>query len=417
MIAAALALLLAGAGPSGASLPSLLSRARAEHPQAAAARARLDRARADLRAAGAAWFPEVSVGASASRTDDDIGATTTTVEDVNRLQASLSQRLYDFGRTPAAQRAARARIEAAATDLVRVDSEITVAVTERYIETVAADRLLELRRRTVEARGRLREQVARLVEAGVRPRSDMLRAEIDLENARLDLTVAEAETENARHRLSDAAGLDLLPDGPLDDLLAEVPRPPNVGALAEAAVGRRPEVEALRARLRAAAWDVRTARRDRWPVLSATSSYLSRDRDVDRVGQPGLEEWTVGATLGWSGWNWAGVSAAVAQAEADEAGFRANLADLERSARVEVLTQARLLAESIARTRVAGAVVRAAEENLSLVRMRYEAGVSSILDVADAQVQLTDAEATEIRARADARTDAAALERVAGTGW
>ena len=53
------------------------------------------------------------------------------------------------------------------------------------------------------------------------------------------------------------------------------------------------------------------------------------------------------------------------------------------------------------RGRVAEAVCAAASENVTLILRRYESGVSSILDVTDSQMKLTQAEETRLQAWAD----------------
>ena len=56
--------------------------------------------------------------------------------------------------------------------------------------------------------------------------------------------------------------------------------------------------------------------------------------------------------------------------------------------------------------------VESARENLRLAQGRYDAGVGTILDLTEAQLSLTNAEADEVRALTDFRVGLAILDRV-----
>ena len=58
--------------------------------------------------------------------------------------------------------------------------------------------------------------------------------------------------------------------------------------------------------------------------------------------------------------------------------------------------------------------VESAQENLRLAQGRYDAGVGTILDLTDAQLALTNAEADQVRALTDHKLALASLDRFVG---
>ena len=70
--------------------------------------------------------------------------------------------------------------------------------------------------------------------------------------------------------------------------------------------------------------------------------------------------------------------------------------------------------EAEARISAAELLVRQAEENLTLAEGRYETGVGSVLEVADAILAANSAQVSLFQAKADYSTSLAALEKTLG---
>lgn len=344
-------------------------------------------------------------------TEIDDGKTSTRIEDVNRVSASLTQRLYDFGATRERTNAARERVSVASIELTQTELDIVAEIRGNFIGTVLAERLVELRRRTVSDRVELRSKIEILTRAGVRPRSDLVRTDIDLKTAEIDLRSATMELQIARTQLREATGLAKIPEGDFDDILKRLPETPEIESAAMAAPAARPEYRSLLGQREATSADLRAAKKDNLPVVSATGSFLSRDRDIDRLGQPGKGDWSAGVSIGWSDYNWTTKGAAVDASVAELRQLSASIEDLERNIRNEVIRSGQSLLEALGRVGGAEELVTASEENLRMIRGRYDAGAATILDIADAQARLTEAEANVLRARADAWTARVRFDR------
>jgi len=104
----------------------------------------------------------------------------------------------------------------------------------------------------------------------------------------------------------------------------------------------------------------------------------------------------------------------IARAKADRNVASAQREDLERSA-AELMTQS-YHGYQTARATIDLAQVGlvAARENFRVQNTRYREGATTILDLLEAQVSLTEAEAALIRARFDARLALARIEALLG---
>ena len=70
--------------------------------------------------------------------------------------------------------------------------------------------------------------------------------------------------------------------------------------------------------------------------------------------------------------------------------------------------------EAAERIGATGKAVESAEENLRLAQGRYDAGVGTILDLTDAQLALTNAQADQVRGLHDHKVFLARLEKAVG---
>ena len=113
-------------------------------------------------------------------------------------------------------------------------------------------------------------------------------------------------------------------------------------------------------------------------------------------------------------WNLGQREIAVSQARVDRDVSRAIRADLERAARrdvVQAATAYRISHEAVTLTQLA---LAAAQETFRVQDLRYRSGANTILDLLEAQFQLTNAEAQVVQALYALNLSRAGLEAVVG---
>ncbi|NIP60677.1 MAG: TolC family protein, partial [Gemmatimonadetes bacterium] len=280
-----LLLAVAAGAPVGAQegmpplpLREVLARILATHPDAAAADAVLEAARARRSATGAALLPDVAASGHVSRFDEpmvvapfhgfDLGAPP--AFDRTLVQGSLSLRytLYDGGARGARIGAAEAGVEAAGAGVDASGARLLERGIEAYLETSAARVTLEALLTWEEAMESERDRARRLLEEGREPRLVLLRAEASLARARGEREAAEARLEMAGAELARLADLDAreVRIRPLQRVEISEPAPAAPGP-------EHPELRRLEREVAAAEARERQARAGWLPTLQATAGF------------------------------------------------------------------------------------------------------------------------------------------------
>jgi outer membrane protein len=351
----------------------------------------------------AAQSKNVTVGVRGS------GTTTTVREfgDESRGGVTLSQVIFDFGKTFASTEAARRLAEQAQEDVELQRQLITLTVKESFININFARRLILVQEQALE-RADLNLRSARgFFEVGTRPKSDVARAEVDVANARVDLIRARNAERLARVALNTAMGIPADTPTEVQDNLVYQAIALDRTQLQSQALAQRPEYKQARLRVNEAEARMRRAFRDFFPDVSASGFYGATRADLNEI-------WEIGLTLSWTIFDGGNRIARLRETKAnvDGAVFRVKATELDISREVEQ-TQL-LVSEAQERIGAAQTAVASAQENFRLAQGRFDAGVGTILELTDAQLFLTQAQNTEAQALADYRIAVARLERAIG---
>jgi outer membrane protein TolC len=324
-----------------------------------------------------------------------------------RVGVTLSQVIFDFGKTFASTEAARRLAEQAQEDVELQRQLITLTVKESFININFARRLIRVQEQALE-RADLNLRSARgFFEVGTRPKSDVARAEVDVANARVDLIRARNAERLARVALNTAMGIPAETPTEVQDNLVYQAIALDRTQLQSQALAQRPEYKQARLRVNEAEARMRRAFRDFFPDLSANAFYGGARSDLNEI-------WEIGLSLSWTIFDGGNRIARLRETKAnvDAAVFRVKATELDISRDVE---QAQLnVTEAQERIGAAQTAVASAQENFRLAQGRFDAGVGTILELTDAQLFLTQAQNTEAQALADYRIAVARLERAIG---
>jgi outer membrane protein len=309
----------------------------------------------------------------------------------------LSWEAIDFGRRSATVNVARAEATVAGAQRSVTELEVASAAADAFLGVLASDAALDAARANVQRLSVFADSVRVLVQNQLRPGAEESRANAELAAARTRQAEAERNAELARLALAEALGT---PGARVDidaGALRQTPLPPPSVAFDPAshprAVAADAQVDAVRARERV----LETAYMPRIDVQSALSG-----RDVSRRvdGTPS------GSGLGLQVPNW-GVGVQVTFPSLDifriQARQRVEAGRLdEASARYERTVQAIQSQEARARAITAAAFqiaanvpqqLQAARDTDTQARARYDAGLTTVVEVAEAQRLLAEAEA------------------------
>ncbi|HEU5050521.1 MAG TPA: TolC family protein [Gemmatimonadales bacterium] len=304
-----------------------------------------------------------------------------------------------------------AQLEAARADELRARFAAAFVTESDYYAVLAAADLARIARERVRRAVEGLEVARARVASGAAVQSDSLQLVLELSEARVDSLRRASELRVARLELGRRIGAEGAVDAaPLDTLFAPE-LPVTLESAVTAALEQGPDYRAARATERAATAALRSRRSDYFPTLNLSASHQRFDSEFFPSARQ-VSSATIG--LSWTPWNGGQREIAIAQARTSRNVARAILADMERGARADVTEAYEAYGTARATIELSQIAVVVASENYRVQESRYRAGATTILDLLDAQVRLTQAEAELVQARYGSRLALAGLEAILG---
>lgn len=304
-----------------------------------------------------------------------------------------------------------AQLEAARADELRARFAAAFVTESDYYAVLAAADLARIARERVRRAVEGLEVARARVVSGAAVQSDSLQLVLELSEARVDSLRRASELRVARLELGRRIGAEGPVDAaPLDTLFAPE-LPVTLESAVTAALEQGPDYRAARATERAATAALRSRRSDYFPTLNLSASHQRFDSEFFPSARQ-VSSATIG--LSWTPWNGGQREIAIAQARTSRNVARAILADMERGARADVTEAYEAYGTARATIELSQIAVVVASENYRVQESRYRAGATTILDLLDAQVRLTQAEAELVQARYGSRLALAGLEAILG---
>lgn len=325
--------------------------------------------------------------------------------------AVASWRLYDFGLSGAAIRAAQLNAEAAQASVGTTTLDIRTSVELAYFQAVAGRKLVLVAESTVKSEDGHLDQARRFVAAQAHDPIEVAQAQARDANARSALAQAQSNEAIALANLRSAIGWVDPSHSPTVTASWPVPtdtEPPGLAALVDTARNNRPEIVQLDKLLEAADANLAVARAERRPVLSANAETQWSPASRNWSPQP---TWSAGLLLSWALFD-GGKSAA----DARVASANVQSASAQRDALLVTLTsqldsaRSQIIANR-ANVRASNEAVAAAHAQLQLSEARYIQGLGSQIELTDAQTAVTTAEGNLVQADFQLATAWAQLHR------
>ena len=321
-----------------------------------------------------------------------------------RYELFSLRKLADLSRTGAELEGAQAEeLRARFAAALVAESDYYAVLAARELSRISTDRV----RRAVEGLGVARARVA----SGAAVQSDSLQLVLELSRARLDSLRQEANLRATRLELGRRVGA----DGPVDAAaLDTTPAPDLPLTLSEAvqsALEQGPDYRAARASERAASALLRGRRGEYLPEVNLSAAHNRFDSQFFPNARQ-VSSITIGVSMAL--WDGGFREIAITQARTSRDVARAIREDLERGARADVTEAYDAYLTARAAVELSTVAVGVARENYRVQESRYRAGATTILDLLDAQVGLTQAEADLVQARYGTRLALAGLEAILG---
>jgi outer membrane protein len=417
LAAIVMAMFLGVEGRARAEPPRPLTLADAEsaalrhQPSVAQARGQVEAAAGRVEQARAGYLPQVTATGIYQRTTGNFasrpGALPTTAANTPawntntynyfNFGVTASQLIYDFGQTDGRWRAAAANRDAAAATEQATRAQTLLNVRRSYFQARATRELVKVAEDTLRNQEKHMTQTQGFVRAGIRPDIDLAQTRTALANARVQSVGASNNDAVARTALEQAMGVF---DGASFDL-KDTELPPVAGEddasghLVDEALRARPEVDSLDQQRRAQELTVRALRGGYGPTLAATAGASDNGTVIDHLVPNGY----VGLTVAWPLLLGGLTQGQIREASGTLAAITAAGELLRLQIRVDV-EQAQLgVAAAKASIEAAEEALASARDQLRLAERGYETGLSSAIQLGDAQVAATTAAAQEVGTR------------------
>jgi outer membrane protein len=373
------------------------------HPQIQAATQLASAAAAQVKEVQSLYFPQASGAVTGTYAENNsrIAAGSLNSSSVFNKFAdgvSVSQLVTDFGRTHQLSRSSHFHAQAEQENVVTTRADVLLRVNLVYFGVMKAQSVLRVAEETVKARQLVADQVSELAKNSLKSGLDVSFANVDLARAQLLLVQAQNDLQSSFAQLSDALGYSdsrifVLVDEPLPGA-----PPPDVAPLILEALQNRPEIISQGFDVRSAE-SYATAERDLWfPTISA-------------AGVTGLVPYrqdTLPARYAAAGFN---VNVPIFNgrlfnAEHTEATARAraqeqNLRGLQNRIAQDVRTSWLNVVSAYRRLSLTQQLLDQTTQAFDLATGRYQLGLSSIIELSQAQVNLTEAQVEQVSAQYD----------------
>jgi outer membrane protein len=379
-----------------------------KQPQMVAARASVEAQLGRQDQARAPMLPQVTGTASLlhayGRTPSGSAGTATTTTstpstgqyDFFSFNATATQLLWDFGQNYRRYEAAGSQADSLRESERATELSVLVNVRRAFFLARAERALIQVADETLANNQKHLKQVQGFVSVGTHPEIDLAQAKSDVANARVQLVTAQNAYEVAKAQLGQAIGGieqdfevadEELPAIDGEDLPLE--------QLVTRAIADRPELLAIARQREANELTIRGLRGAYYPTVSAQAGASTSGLGLD-VLQPA---WNVGAVATWTVLQGGITRGQVREAEANLDVTSAQHEGERLQIRFDV--QSAWLSVRGAKATIAAADEARvnANERLRLAEGRYGQGVGTIIELGDAQVAKTNADATLVSAQ------------------
>ncbi len=320
---------------------------------------------------------------------------------------AISQLITDFGRTRhlAASAELKAKAAGSATRVSRAD--LLLRVDRAYYAALQAQAVLRVAQETVKARQLVADQAATFAANKLKSELDVSFARVNLQEARLLESNAISNARSSMVDLSTALGFAEVREFELSEESLPEPLPSDWESVAREALTNRPELQQARFDEQAAEEFTKAERALMFPTIAMVATTGVAPFHRDRL----QGHWNAGGiNVDLPFLNGGLFKARRTGAEARQREAQASSRDITNRVMRDVRLAYLDSAKAFERLRLTASLLDQAQLSLRLAQARYELGLSSIVELSQAQLNLTNAQIVNTGARYEYQSARAALE-------
>jgi outer membrane protein len=304
--------------------------------------------------------------------------------------ATLSQLITDFGHTSNLVAGISLQAKADEQSAAATRQDVLLAVDQAFYNALQTHAVLHVAEQTVASRQLLSDQVSALTKSKLRSDLDLSFANVNLAQAKLLYLDALNNDKASMAVLSAILGYSTLEAFELvNDTEPLAPPPADVDPLIADAFAKRPEILALEFQSESAEKLHKAEHDQSYPTISALAAFGDSPVRDDRVYGPYA---AVGVNVEIPVFNGFLYSAKTREADLRAQAVRQRLIDLRNRISRDVRTSWLSASTAFDRVSVSEQLLAQANQALDLAQTRYKLGLSSIVELSQAQLQQTQAE-------------------------
>jgi outer membrane protein len=412
-LAIAACLLQAAFGATKLTLKEAEQIALRTHPQLQGAEAQEQVAAAGPSIAKARLYPQATVSTTGVLAEDantriQAGGINNPII-YNRLGmgVGISQLITDFGRTRSLTEAAEFRAQAAHEATRATRAEVLLRVNRVYFNALRAQAVLQVAQETVKSRELVANQARELAANKLKSDLDVTFARVNLDEAKLLASNAANDERSAMVELSNALGLPDTEEYILSEEALPQALPPDWNTVAREAQQNRPELKQVRLEEQAAASVLKAEKALMFPTIGMYVTSGFSPLHIERLQNH---------------WNAGGVSVDLPflngglfkarQAEAQARQQVVSAASKEATNRIARDVKLAFLSavNAFERLQLTATLLDQAKQSLQLAQARYDLGLSNMIELSQAQLNLTRAQIAQASARFEYQSQRVLLE-------
>ncbi len=387
------------------TLPEALHYGLTHNPAARKAQLEIDIARTQIGQAGALALPQLSLEARYTRLDevDEVNLGDTTFDlgspDNYEVSAQVSQLIYSGGQVSAAWRAARIAREYASTTLDAFEANLIYEISRAYYGVLLAYESVQVQQASLDTLQQFEQQARDKKASGAASEFDALTASVRVANAKPEWIAAKNQLDIAKATLANLIYF----DGPLV-VKGDFETADTAWTLPQLEAKAREQREQLQAARLLAALSreaVASARSEARPEIRLFANQTGGNATQFDLSDDWEWRWTAGVSARWNLWDGNLTRQTVRQREIEKRQQEYQIREIESAVLLEV-KQAWLALQQAKEALAASAEsVALAERALQIAHTRYDSGLSTYIELTDANLALRTAELTRLQAKHD----------------
>ena len=342
-------------------------------------------------------------------------------DNVINFGVDLSQTIYRGGQVGAGLKMARYYQQISETNSEQMQVDIVLIIHNSYYDVLLTEAIVEVSEAAYKRAITQYEGVKRYFEAGTVSDYDVLRAKVEVTNARVAVNQAKNRVSMSKANLKQIIGL------PQSILLRCITAlevdsssiPKNISTAVRNAMSSRSDLKAAKLETAMNEASIRLARGKRGADISLSAGYIMQAQINDPkfkslAVRDFTRSWNTLLNVSFPIFDGRRNMGQVLQAEAEFEKSRYNEKQLEKQIEVDVTMAMLNIFEASERVDASAEAIKLAKRGVGMVQLQYESGLSTQLELIDAQLTLKQAETDRVTAQYDYVNAAAMLKNLLG---